>query len=216
MQSFPDKGVVAWAQGEANPRISLLMMMPPAQVRGWQRAQSLNVAATPIAIRIDPNADKPKVVEFGRTSVRVTLDGPYAMEEKDKAREEAELRRRRAGGAMKYREGAGGSYDIEIAGAWKVGKGGSMTVICTIAGEGPYGPIKVSSRAYKTLSGKVENLLTSEGSLAYSLARLDAQTNAERSLKSELMMQGPPPLSALRQAAWDKMVADLRKAASAE
>ena len=216
VQTFPDKGVVAWVTGEARPKVVLMMVIAPGRLRGWQRQQPLNVEATPIAIRVDPNAEKPRIVEFGSTSVRVTLDGPYVMKDKEKAREEAELRSRTANGAIRYRAGAAGSYDIEIGGKWKAEKGGSMTITCTIAGEGPYGPIKVSGSAYKSLTGKVANLMTSEASLNYSLGLLDARASAERAVSLALLAQGPPPLSTLRLAAWDRMIADLRTTAPVE
>ncbi len=214
VQTFPDKGVIAWVQGTGKPRVSFLMMVPSGQLRAWQRKQPLRVAATPVAVRVDLNANKPRIIEFGSTLVTFTFSGPYTMRENEKERQEDELKRRKLGGILQYRRGMAGSYDIDVGGSWKYDKGGTLNVTCTISGEGPYGPIRVSQSSSKTLNKSLDSqgsvLGMSEGNLNYNVALAEAQSGVERQAKSALAAQGPPSLSFLRQQVWDKMIAELR------
>lgn len=219
VQTFPDKGVIAWVKGKDKPRVSFLMMVPSGQLRAWQRNQPLRVAATPVAVRVDPNANKPRIIEFGSTLVTFTFSGPYTMREQEKERQEDELKRRKLGGILQYRRGMAGSYDIDVGGSWKYDKGGTLNVTCTISGEGPYGPIRVSQSSSKTLNkalnGQGSIFGMSEGNLNYNVALAEAQSGVERKAKMALDAQGPPSLSTLRQQAWDKMIAELRTTAPA-
>ena len=217
VHTFPDKGVIAWVQGKQKPRVSFLMMMPLGQLRAWQRKQPLRVAATPVTVRIDPNANKPRIIEFGSTLVTFSFDGPYTMRESEKERQEDELKRRTRGGILRYSRGITGSYDIDVRGGWKSDKGGTLNVTCTISGAGPYGPIRVSQSSYKTLSKSLDGQGSifgmSEGNLNYNVALAEAQSGVEKKAKLALEAQGPPPLSFLRQQEWDKMIAELRTTA---
>lgn len=211
LRVFPTKGIAGFVLSPAptnQDQVALMVIAPSRQFDGLKTR--LRDQVTPIVERVDPNAGKPKLLEFGSTEVSVNFDGPYSMSDKEKKREEEALRLRTAKGAIRYRSGAAGSYRINVGGSWKQGKGGSLTVGCTVSGEGPYGAATGSGSSMKPLTGKVENLFTSEASLKYTLAFMEAQEQAERDIARVIEAQGPPPIESVRERSWLELIAGVR------
>lgn len=201
--AFPKRGLVAQVvQGE----IRLVLLLPPAALA---EGLTMSAAPTPVLPRVDSGAGKPRVMEFGTVAVSFKLDGITMDEAKERSSIERSMRSATAGGTMRYREGASGSYTTTISGGYDAKRGGMINIDCRIQGPGPYGPLSATSGTYAMLPK--QGALA--GSLQYTVKLLEARRNVEKEFEKEMHSQGPPPISRYREADWEKTVTALRAAA---
>jgi hypothetical protein len=207
MDIWPDRGIVAFVTGGTASIIALAL---PAHATTL--AHQMSVAVTPVVQRVDPHAGEPKVSTFGSTDVTFSVQGIRIDESAERLSWERQMRRATAGGALRYVEGAAGSYSATVSGKYDPRNGGMITVSCSINGNGPYGPVSGSGSEYAQLyknpyGDRVHNLTSS---VNYSVAFSKAMSEAEADFETRMQNQGPPPIESVRLADWQRMIEDLR------
>lgn len=207
VETFARQGILALVLGKgATERIPLIYLAKPERVD--EVVATMSLKPSEIVRNKDPNADKPRVLEFGSTSVSFRLRG-IAME--DQKREEREwntaLRRATASGAMRYVEGAKGSYELSIQCDYDRKRGGYLNATASISGSTVYGPLYVTSTKSQLLP-KAGSLLGS-GDVLYTAACMEAIIDSQNQLKRQISALGPPPVEQMREQRWREIEAVL-------
>lgn len=199
---YPQKGIVAFVAREAgHDRVHCVALCLPPAIKALTRYGKDKPTA--IEERIDPNAEKPRVMDFGLASLTVNVRG-VTMEERERRREERALQYATAHDTIRYRPGATGTYLVTVSGQVDQQKGGSLTVECKISGDGPYGLVTASGSSTKSLPAvkRIEDAYSEAESTNYTIALYEARSKAEREFADAMKNSGPPPLWTIRADLW--------------
>jgi hypothetical protein len=172
----------------------------------------MSTTPTPIVVRDDPNASKPRLMEFGRVDVQFDLNGlPIRRQDDVEDEYRASMKRATAGGTMRYEYGTAGSYNLTIATNYSPQKGGTGSVRAFISGPGPYGLVSGASYKSFNLPSVKDGGVSEATSFNFSTAVFAARREAEDNFKNNMLSQGPPPVSTFRITAWDNLVEAYRR-----
>ena len=208
---FPLRGVTAFqirVDGAGDYTTPLLVFTSPDATA--RLSKPLDDHETPVAERVDPVADEPKVGEFG--SAQIDFDDRIGDEVPDWARQNLrdDLRDARAGGALVWRRGATGFYKLSATSSRNKSRDrGSVSVSSVIEAAGPYGTIHTEGSDTETWKTGDYN---GPADLPAALRRAirEARRDAERKFETAMKASGPPPVSSIRQGQWSDLVALLR------
>lgn len=205
VEIFPTHCIVAFVLATPNgAEVRQVLLLPRAAMP--QVVPDWSVTGTPLVPLIDPHAGEPRVMSFGSTLVTGSISGLPGND-----RLKSVLERRMvdgiAGGAMRYAVGAGGSYETNLQGTLKDGKG-DVTVECTIKGDGPYGPLSATASHTGSVRTKDDpwQITTDTAEKALSTA----ETNFARAMAAS----GPPTPDQVRLSAWEQLFQNMRQAAA--
>ena len=210
LATFPSKGIVAFELTVyGRQTVPLIVLCAPSGVAAVCRGFS--TSRQPVVERSDPHANEPRVMEFGTAAVNTDLKG-LELNTGERQDVERTMIDTTAGGTMRYRVGAPGSYTTEVRGNFTPEKGGSLSVTSTISGFGPYGPISVSGSSDKSLPAVKDMATAYSGvnSTNYTIALYEALEKASSSFRDAMIASGPPPIQTVRLQKWQGLVEDFR------
>lgn len=207
--TFPGTFITAFANNDGKSIWVPIVMLTQEKALTFITGKSTK--ATPISSFIDPDAGKPKVLEFGNVRVTYSLTKVNIDQLKDTQNIESLAKRATAGGTIRYRPGADGVFSVSVTAAWDSKRGGTISVSDMISGQTVYGAVAGNGSSFKTIPASLKNGYSAEnaelaGALFYALALAEAQKNAEDSIRSNIGLQGPPPISSFRIQRWEEIV----------
>ena len=208
ISEFPKRGIVLFVlSGPGGPEVVQALLLAPAAVE--QGVPGLTTDVCPVEARIDPNAGRPKVAEFGNANVTFDVQG-IALKDADKQKSDvvAQIQGATARGTLHYRDGADGTYAVTIKVSCDAKGACSETVSASINADGPYGPASGGSTMFLPVVPAVG------GTVDYSIALAGVMVEAEKQFAADIRGQGPPPLEQVRETAWTKILEGLRAASS--
>ncbi|MEN6644158.1 MAG: hypothetical protein ABFE08_17100 [Armatimonadia bacterium] len=208
LELYQDKGALAFVFGDGDTA-SVAWLLLTRSAAAAQAVSALSREATAVEVIVDPYAGKPRVAEFGNVSANFNLKN-VAMKDGEKERLENSLRQATAGGAMRYRAGAPGSLTANVSIAWDRGRGGSVSVTCTLAGECCAGSVRAEGSSFQILP-KNDMAICENASLWYSIAIAEAMSKLSDSVKTQVP-QAPPSAAEMRAPQWNRVVEDARHA----
>jgi hypothetical protein len=205
---WPDRGIVAFVLSTpAGAQAPVIALARPEEAARLTTFFSPN--PTPVSRYVDPHADEPKVMGFGRVYVYYSVRGVRVNEDRERLFWEERMRHATAGGAMRYEVGAAGSYTATVTASYDPKKGGNVSASCKITGSGPYGPVSGEGYASGSLSkGRDRPEIASTS--AYTRAFSDAMRQAERDFETNMAKSGPPPIESFRLADWAGLIEQMR------
>ena len=206
LEVFPAHSIAAFILATPNgAEVRQIVLLPHAAMTmvaaGWSATQ------TPILPLIDPHAGEPRVMSFGSTLLTGSITG-FRDSEHLKSVLERRMVDGIAGGAMRYAVNAGGSYETNLSGTLKDGKG-DVTVECTIKGDGPYGPLSATGSHTGSVRVKDDPWQITTDTAEHAMS--EAETNFAHAMAAS----GPPTPDQVRAVAWDQLFQNLRQAAAA-
>lgn len=170
--------------------------------------QMLSTTETRVEPVIDEHAGEPKIVEFGNVSTNFRLSR-VGLKDGEQGRLEDSMRSMTAGGRMRYRSGTSGCLSADISAEYSVDRGGSVSVLFTLEGQCPYGPIKARGAKYYGLP-KGDPALAN-ASAWYTAALFEARMDLENDLSRVLALQGPEKPETIRARQWSELLTLQRK-----
>lgn len=193
--AYPDRGIALFVtHTERNPDVEAAVLCTPDALRFALRGY--DDRKSEITEYRDPYEGKPKVMEFGSTSVKFNVTGIQILDQRaDRDDLTHMLERVRGGGTMRYRPGATGSVQLTVTCPYDATRGGRVTVSAHAQGSTNYGRFSADAADSMDL-GKNQSTLRYL-SLANSVVR-----DLEDKVQETVSKQGPPPVESFRYAAW--------------
>ena len=211
--NYTKKGIAAFCMSNGDlDSVPLLVLTSPASTATLR--QTLTETFAPVEERVDPNADRERVMEFG--TVEVSLDDDLDLSESERWRTRDRIKDAEAGGTIRYYRNGDGTYRVNMTGSKKK-DGGSVYVTVTISGAGPYGPLSASGSGSETWKWRNKDNTRDRDEQdrvveSYRSALREARREAENKFAQAMRNSGPPPLSVVREAQWTKLINSMRQA----
>jgi hypothetical protein len=213
--AYASKGIAAFGMRDGDlETVPVLLLANPNSLSSI--AQSLTEDYMPVEERYDPNANRPRVMEFG--TIDVTLDDDLDLAESERWRTRDRIKDAEAGGAIRYYRNGDGSYRVTMEGSKKRGDG-SVNVTVSISGEGPYGPLSASGSGSETWKWRTKDdsrHMKEQDKVveAYRSALREARRQAENSFAKAMYEAGPPSLGSIREGQWAGLINAVRRSSS--
>lgn len=210
---FSPKGIAAFGLRSGDVEtVPLLLLANPASLSALR--QSLTETFMPVEERVDPYANRERVMEFG--NIDITLDDDLDLSDAERWRTRDRIKDAEAGGTIRYYRRGDGTYKVSMNGS-KKRDGGSVYVNVTISGEGPYGPLTASGSGSDTWKWRDKNKAKhddEQGQVidSYRAALRDARREAESAFAKAMRDAGPPSLDSIRDAQWTGLINAVREA----